>query len=180
MKRFLLFSVICVVSGLYSPHVFALNEEANAILDMLYEQGRAASEEEMMEMLISIAGDESLERKKKVKEMNRVLRLAGGPLSEEEKRTARRTAFKAVDRARAETFLAGHPELEERRREAIRAGRIEKGMSKEEVEASLGKPEKIKKVLRRSEFDERWDYYSKRLFVFFVGDTLRAWTDSDG
>jgi ribosome-binding protein aMBF1 (putative translation factor) len=128
-------------------------------------------------MLIAIAGDETLSRKKKVKEMSFVLHMAGGRLSEEEKRVARRKAFKAVDRARAEAFLSRHPKLEETRRDLIRTGRIEKGMSKKEVEASLGLPEKITRVLRRSEFDERWDYYRKRLFLFFVGDKLRAWTE---
>ncbi len=178
MKRLLFSSVILMVSVLYLPAAFALNQEAEAILDMLYEQGRAASKEELMGMLVAIAKDESLERKKKVKEMNFVIHLAGGRLSEEEKRVARRAAFKAVDRARAEAFLARHPEIDDKRRKIIREGRLEKGMSKEEVIASLGSPEEIKKVLRRSEFDERWNYYTKRLFIYFGGGRLRAWADS--
>ncbi len=180
MRPLFLCLAICVVSGLYFSTVFALNEESKAILDRLYEEGRGASKEELMEMLTSIAGDERLTRKKKVKEMDFILHLVGGRLSDEEKRKARAAAFKAVDRMRAEAFLMQHPELEEGRREAIRAGRLEKGMSKEEVEATLGLPEKITRVLRNPEFDERWDYYSKRLVVYFSGNRLHTWKDSGG
>lgn len=179
MKRLLIFSVICVLSGLYSPSVLALNETTKTILEMLYEQKRAATEKELIEMLIPIAGDEGLMRSKKVKEMNFILHLAGGRLSKKEKRRVRDSAFEAVDRIRAEVFLSRHPELEEKRREAIRTGRLEKGMSKEEVVASLGDPEKIRRVLRRSEFDERWDYFTQRRFVYFREGQLRFWGDSD-
>ncbi|MFQ5580768.1 MAG: hypothetical protein ACE5FZ_09150 [Nitrospiria bacterium] len=178
MKLSLIIFVLYFISGFDPFPALALNDEAKVILDLLYEEGRAGSEEELMKMLVSIAGDKSLSRSEKIKEMNFVLYLGGSHFSEQEKLKAHEAAFEVVVRDRIEDFLARHPELEEKRKEAIRAGRLEKGMSKEEVVASLGEPEKIKKVLRRSKFDERWDYYRKRLFVYFVEDKLGAWANS--
>ncbi|MFQ5950235.1 MAG: hypothetical protein ACE5J1_06070 [Nitrospiria bacterium] len=177
MKLILLFSSVWLFGHLYSPIALAINEEARALLDALYEKGRAARQEELMDMLIAIAKDPSLTRKQKIKEMKLVIHLSGSRLTEKEKREAIAAAFKGSGRLRVEAYLEAHPGLDERIKEAIREGRLLKGMSKDEVEASLGKPEEINKALRRSGFQERWDYYSKRQVLFFIDDTLRAWKE---
>ena len=153
----------------------AFNQEAKALLNALFEKGRIATEEELIEMLLPVSGDSSLSHMQKVRDMAYLVHITGWDLSKSE----RRTLFDRVDRLleiqRKEAYLQAHPNLDDQMRKAIKKSSVFVGMSMDQVKASLGKPEEIRPPMGTFMNSERWSYYSKRMVVFFKDGQLISW-----
>jgi len=168
--RFFLFFLVPLF--LSQPMVFAFNSEAKERLLTLFEKNQVASDVELFEILLVIAGDESLSHSQKVSDMDYVVHISGHRLAKRARRALFDNVFMQLEVRRREAYIQNHPELDENTKEAIQKSRIFVGMTKEQVEASLGGPEEVRPVMGSVSDKEKWFYYSKRMTVFFEEDQL--------
>jgi len=154
---------------------FAFNQEAKALLLALFEKGRVATEEELIEMLLPVADDASLTHMQKVRDMDYLVHITGWDLSKAERRTLYYRVDALLEARRKEAYLQEHPELDEQMRQAIRESHVFLGMSKEQVQASLGEPEEVRPPFGTFMNSERWSYYSKRMVIFFKDGQIISW-----
>ena len=156
----------------------AFNAEAKARLLALFERGGRPTEAELIEMLLPVAGDESLSHMQKKRDMTYLVYISGWDLSKEEKAVLFHRVYTLLDKQRKEAYLHTHPELDGRIREAIRKGVVVIGMSMSDVKASLGEPEEVRPPLGTLMNSERWSYYTRRITLYFKGDRLVSWKKS--
>lgn len=85
------------------------------------------------------------------KELSMLAKIAADIAAETE-------AIKAAARKRRDDYLAEHPDLPEKTRERIAAGKVGTGMSADDLEASWGKPERKKITAGKFGRREQWVY----------------------
>ncbi|MFQ5596979.1 MAG: hypothetical protein ACE5GK_02910 [Nitrospiria bacterium] len=152
----------------------AFNEDSKALISSLFEKKRVATDEELIEMLIPIAQDETLPHMKKIKDMSFVVYISGHRPSKAEKSDLFFDVFEIIEDRRVEAYLKEHPDLGKKKKDAIRKNRVFIGMSKKEVEASLGKPEEIRLPMGSFVTREKWSYYTKRMTIYFKDGLLTS------
>lgn len=89
---------------------------------------------------------------------------------------ARKAALSPTDQRRLK-YVEAHPELAESVRANILSGHISLGMSRAEVAASWGAPERKSEYVSRLSDSETW-FYSKT-WVHFSDGKLSSWTSSE-
>lgn len=162
------FLIATLLFLLVSSTAEALNNTSLLLLDRLFEQGRKATHEELLEILIPVASDETLTHMKKKREMSYLIYISGWKkVSKSEKNNIYFEVYRAVEERRRMRYLKTHPDLDAEIREAISKGRALVGMSEESVKASLGKPEEVKPAIGTFMNTERWYYFTKRKVLFF-------------
>ncbi len=152
--------------------VYAFNKDAKARIETLFEHGQVASDAELLEILLIIAGDEGLSHMQKISDMDYVVHITGHSLSKRKRRSLYDTVFVKLEIRRRSAYLDKHPELDEKTKTAIEKSRIFVGMTKAQVEASLGKPEEVRPVVGSLSDKEKWFYYSKRMTIYFKENQL--------
>jgi hypothetical protein len=80
-----------------------------------------------------------------------------------------------VSCAERAAYVAKHPELPITYKKAITAGKIMIGMTKEQVIASWGNPNKINKSVGSWGVHEQWVYSSQ--YLYFENGKLTSWQD---
>ncbi len=173
LKRVIFHSLF--LSFLYiSSTAFALNDASLLLLDRLFEAGRKATHDELIEMLVPVVADEQLSHMKKKKEMAYLVYISGWELSKSDKNTLYDEAYRVFEKQRKKNYLETHTDLDPKIREAIKAGRVVVGMTQESVQASLGKPEEVKPAIGTFMNTERWYYFTKRKVLFFKDGLLSS------
>lgn len=173
LKR-IVFCLILLSLSLSSTKVSALNETSHHLLDRLFEKGEKATREELLEILIPVAGDTVMTHMQKNREMGYLVYISGWHLSTSEKNSLYTDVFRTLDRQRKKIYLKNHAHLGDQIREAIKAGGLLVGMSQESVKASLGDPEEINPAIGTFFNTERWTYYNKRKVLFFKKGVLAS------
>ncbi len=67
-----------------------------------------------------------------------------------------------------------HPEWSVRVKEAILNSNVEIGMTKEQVQASLGLPKDIRVNIEKNGINEQW-YYGGSYYLYFENEELSGW-----
>lgn len=173
MKSLIFFITPLLLLSSFSQ-AFALNQTSTGLLVPLFEQGRKATHEELIALLLPVAEDDSLSRLGKMREMGYLIYISGWHLSQSEKQKLFKIVHNTLDLGRKNRYLEAHLELDGATRMAITKGQARIGMSKESVRASLGKPEAIKPPAGTFMNTERWSYYSKRIELYFKDGILAA------
>ncbi len=75
---------------------------------------------------------------------------------------------------RRKQYVKDHPDLEERIRNAVVEGRIEKGMSEDDVTASLGRPHRVQILSLEPDRNEVWIYRSG-IYASITNGILTQW-----
>ncbi len=171
MKRIVCYSLFFFF---VTSTAYALNETSLSLLNRLFEAGRKATREELIAMLVPVAGDETLTHMKKKREMGYLVYISGWDLSKSEKNTLYNEAYRVFEQQRKDQYLETHPGLDNETREAIRRGHVLVGMTQENVQASLGKPEEVKPAIGTFMKTERWYYFTKRKVLFFKDGHLAS------
>ncbi|MFQ5543021.1 MAG: hypothetical protein ACE5FY_01565 [Nitrospiria bacterium] len=145
----------------------AINSQSMGLLDNLYEKGRKANREELVAMLLPIAGNEAISHREKMRNMSTITHLSGWHLSKSEKRSLFDDVFRSLDVLRKENYIRTHQDLAPEILDAIRNSMVLIGMTKEDVTASLGKPEEIRPPMGTFLNTEKWVYYNQRKVLYF-------------
>lgn len=101
-----------------------------------------------------------------------VLCLSAAPVSH-----ARECGRKCMDQQRRDHFLTQNPDLPEKVKSAILAGKVLLGMSKEEVVAAIGKPQQSVDVNASWAVREQWVYHvqGEPLYYYFKFGSVSGW-----
>jgi len=92
-------------------------------------------------------------------------------------REAREVKKELAARDRREKYVAGHPELREDMREAIRVGKLKIGMEPSAVRTVWGEPDHVTRYVSASHSMELWSY-GAAYHLNFVNGKLTSWTSS--
>ncbi len=126
-------------------------------------------------MLVPVAGDETLSHMQKIRDMSYLVHITGWHTTKAEENDLFHEAFRNLNVRRKVTYIEEHPDLDRQTREAIESGKVIIGMTKENVQASLGKPEEVKPAIGTFANTERWSYYTRRMVVYFKDGILASY-----
>ena len=82
----------------------------------------------------------------------------------------------AMAESRRREFVARHPELDEKSRNAILSGSVVLGMVAEAVTASIGKPVEVNRTVGSWGVHEQW-VYPRNVYLYFEDGVLTSWQD---